>query len=543
MTMIGKELSQISDALENAWPKDKVIISKTESGITVDIKKDYSWLVGNVWDYISDEEMEINRQSIDYFYEVFGEKRISRIGERYGFDLDFKRERGEYLTRSDIELLFLGAADPRVEDIKELITDLKIQAEKKEKHLFLTAEKTNELAQKWLNLSPQEQMVQKQDKMDDLLNILTPFSKMEDIFLGDPPSTDSKSIFWLPKRKRLIRCLYELRNHERYQKFPDWITRMGKRIGSVQPEIGTVISHPEGYFGISHAVKKGGSAKLFLKPITETTENFHHGVIYRGTSTNILSMDGWQSMLDDIRQNIGAEGVISSFEETDKILNDPSFSFIDSPNDPLWFMGMSLGGGHAQRDFCLQAKRGIVHQTPRDMKLTTVNAVNVDEDTCREFAKIAKRYPGFLQIKQLTDTEDIVHFFGDHHLGIYSDLRDVKIDLYALEFLDKDEGLEVERLENKWPEPPEQPDSLIQGIWKFIQTLRGAHIRETRGFSHRVYHMDNRGPFGSRPVDAIFSFKDDPRRCWWEEKRQYFSFGDKKAFIQFMNEVEFPKYV
>ena len=545
---VGNQLADIGWAIGGAWSSqylkidwdDDNGVKNFEASCRTDIPQ---WINDYMWDWTNPENQRQNRHTIDYFFKVFGEKRVKRVSCRMGVDIAEKYEYGQGLSFKDTERLFVGLSDVRVKDINELFHQIKSQPRQVGNILHLSKRESADLVNEFRYIRTEEDLINSpKEKIQKLVELLAPFNCVEDIFLGDLPDTDAACWGWgksYKRHKQLVCCLWQMKTDLRFERFPDWITRVGKRISGKQPEEGTLIPHPKGYYAVHEVLEEGGGMKLFLKSFGVKDEDFHNGVLYRGTRAD-LTQHGVSSVLDDFRNNMGAGCIMKTFEHTDAMLNDCSLGFVESRNDPIWFLGMSLGGGHAQRDFCLQVLRNIKTRSKRDLQLLTVNSVNVDRLTAVAFSQLPKLHEGDLSITRLIDTEDIVNFFGETHLGLGCDPKDVDIEAYALEFLDEDKHhLNNHVEENAWPEPKELPESFFAGLMRFAKAMMGPHIRETKSWPHMTYRMTNQCPMGRRFIDTIFAVDKDPRRSWWEQKRKAVSFGKSDAFVNFMNSLEF----
>ncbi|MBB64676.1 MAG: hypothetical protein CMO81_06385 [Waddliaceae bacterium] len=544
---ISQELNEITQTLNNAQYTHRLVVEKDQEGcfhpkLRCSISNFFpSYIRNNFYS----KELKENKETLEYFFRVFGKSRVFRIGDRYGVNFQKKYDNGEGVSRTDIEKLFVGSADLRIEDVNELF--LRIKSPEVHEVLFLNKEQTSDLKKEFSSIkitSPVEDSFvnESKEKLERLIDLLIPFANVSDVFMGNLPNINplahGSGKTWDSKRQ-LVRALLELRHDARFHLLPSWSFRVANLIANREPPEGTIVAHQEGYLKVHRRVHGGGAFKLFLKTLTQQKEKFFSGVVYRGTRGHFRATSSLRSIWDDLQMNMGINGIRATFKETNSLLNDVKAGFIHKEDEPIWFLGLSLGGGHAQRDFCAQFKRIVEKESVRHMQLRTVNSISVDRVTAEYFAKLCKDYKGQLHILRISEAEDVIHHFGEAHIGAGCDPEKVHIDAISFEHVDHSNKNCGKRHWDKWPTPIETPQDRIKGFVKFLRTVVGVHIRETPSMPHCTYQVCNRHPGGKDRIEDILNPDQDPKRSLWEKRRQELSFGHQNSFVDFLKSLNF----
>ncbi len=433
---------------------------------------------------------------MQYFYEVFGKERVGQISLRYNLDLSRKYKYGQSLTRKECRLLFLGVGDVRKDDVDALFQ--KIQKGEIEPSFART--KVETLSRDFSHVRKVEDLSKEQ--MDELMDLLVPFEKIEDIFLQRVPRMGlflnrSDSI-----EGRMHRVFF-LEQMRRDPHFDDtaWTVRFMKRIADDRLPSGVMVSHPQGYFTTYGHINQGGCYKLLLKACTKKSEHFRSTIAY--LSTRDMHRDV-QSALDDIQPEIGVRGRDATFARTKQMLEDPNIGYVESPAEEVDVVGYSQGGANCQYD--------AISFFTRVAKITTINAVGIDKRAMDKFAELTSNSSHKKVVKHIADIDDFVPDIGDGHLGVFCDPNKVFVQYVAL-------CLEGHIVEGDHIERCIAPRNLFEATYQLvIQSFLSAHPRETTALPHTRYQLDNQR--NKAQVERILANHLDPRRHRWEKWRR-----------------------
>ena len=119
---IGHQLTQIANSLERSFDFQRVVIKQQVKGFSCTTRSIF-WHFFPEW--LTPRFRVENRDTIEYFYDVFGKRRIEVISERCALGIIQKHEEGLSLTRKDVRQLFLGLSEVYVDDVNDLFMTLK----------------------------------------------------------------------------------------------------------------------------------------------------------------------------------------------------------------------------------------------------------------------------------------------------------------------------------------------------------------------------------------------------------------------------------
>ena len=236
--------------------------------------------------------------------------------------------------------------------------------------------------------------------LETLYNILVPFRDIKHIFLNNIPaiellSSDSGKTF-IGKRERIY--LYETMRREKLTE-EKWMMRVVKRLAAREvPEDVVLPKFHSGYVKVHKVVQAKGAFKYFLKVLGRSFHPVKHFIFYRGTRPVLTATGGFDTLLEDLRSNLGSEGPKATFDETHALLTDPKLGYIKTPNDPKKAIGVSLGGTHLMRD-------AVLHDI---FDLVTIASPGVDPDLVKLFNQKVEKTKAIWNIVHYFEDEDVM---------------------------------------------------------------------------------------------------------------------------------------
>lgn len=463
---IQADLSQIAGTLEGSWHFNRVVATRDRQGFHC--RRGWNWqqLLPAIFScFLSDAYRQENSDTVDYFWTIFGRKRIQEISRRHNLHLDFKFNHGIALTRYDVEVIFGSMGDVRVGDLETIFREVKANPDT---YLHLAPLKTNQLKTIFADRAFQD--LTKAD-IDELYNVAVPFQSLETMFMNEVSNDYAhwadRDYSWRGTKTRIY-LMEEMRrsgnasqfecNIRKIKRILDYHTPTGERDG-------LLLWDTDGYRFVFKRIDGGGAYKFLLKALTKT-ETYRSQIAYLGTQFMSYVPDSWQSGLEDFRENIGAGGPVATYYETEYYLHNPSAGFVDTTGEKIDFTGMSLGGAQALRDSCL-----FIDQV---RKITAVCNPGIDKNTYRWFAAKTWELTERISLEYIWEKDDLIPLIGDGHLGLGCDPNHVEISVRMLAPITNDQ--EVSPL---FPERPHRPEGTWDAINRIWASLFGAHVRET----------------------------------------------------------------
>lgn len=459
------------------------------------------------------ERFELNRASIEILFQLFGQARVLRIGQRYAIRWEKKWERGAALRVRDLRRLLVGLADVRKEDVAEYFALQKNEG-------------------KWPEVDRMEDL--SITDFDSLINELIPFKRTEEIFLFRIPEIDpnlSAAGVTFDSRQQAILLLEQLRRNRTRLSQREWAIRVAKRLTNAQLPLGTLLPHPDGYYTLWGTIAAGGAYKDLWQPLVRNAENRCPPLVtYRGTRMVSLAKHAPKTTLEDLRPDLGCRGVMETYEATREALANPAHGFVRSADERVWGIGMSLGGAHLQRDACLFLSR-FAH-------IITVSSVGIDEPSLYLFKERADRVTLPLAITHIVDIDDVVPELCDGHIGVQvANTAMVTIEHYTYEPLEESPS-SAQVIVGLPPSRPPPATFMLEGLVKLGISLRGAHQRETYDGPHRVFKLSNQEPEQRALLDKVLHNKQDQQRAIYEVwRRRVARFGRPREFISFAQSI------
>jgi hypothetical protein len=344
-------------------------------------------------------------ETIDILSEIFGPARLRRAAAWCGVDLSDNRQ-GCGLTRNDFSLLFHSLSQVTTDDVNELLEELNGPAESVRQR---TGEPLQTLRSRFAGKGSVESCSFEEIRM--LERVLLPIAAPEDLFWDNPASRfnsllgSSSSVF-----ESVGWACYVLRTYNLPLK--DWEAVFAKRLTQPALPDNLLIAHPNGaYLHLCTKIEHGGASKRFFRTLHPQAAD--PLVLYRGTlgfSPDTPFRNTVHSWLEDMRRELGASGPIATYEETKRLLEDPAWGFINSPDQRVCLLANSIGGPQAMRDALLFNKHV--------RRLTTNSSPGIDKETAELFREVmaAPHTPPMTIIHNI-DRGDIIDTMGDEHLG------------------------------------------------------------------------------------------------------------------------------
>jgi hypothetical protein len=541
--VVGQSLHRISDALENKWGFQRVIIERhPESGRLTCRSERYLWeIIRDLFLWVFScfapaAWREENRKSIEFFYEVFGQKTISQIDADWGLGLEKKYENGASLSRRDVEILFAGLADVTMTRAQNLfdfcisegakdVAETPSNHEKSSRYEELLANTEVGLVQEMAKRALHARFVGKEFKdltaqdWDEMWPFLVSFKEAKDIKLG---RTDGAGNF-ITRHFRSAFNYFSYRvylQHKLREANPQnqkmlWDLWFGKAtLGKEGQKMGTIVpcylnGKMEGVRRVSHELEGGGAAVLLLKAVTQTSGLFRSMIKFQSTRTTIFRRDTWLSWRDDLAKEMGRYGATAitpvmrylaqrgdkpqGFEEMviDGDLSEP----FCGPEESFEVIGFSLGGAQAQLFTYLNPE----YKVPC---LVTICSPKIKERRARNFAnKRIHEYP--IVIKHYMEVDDPTDDFGQADLGAWCDPKkgkDVSLTIFS-----SDVTMTRSSVVTAILNPPSQSDKFCIAFFSALESFFVAHSRNTtlEEDGYACLRFSNSCPTDSKVMEVV----------------------------------------
>ena len=451
---VKQQITKIGVVLNKAKEHDRVVIKQLPNfEVTYGYHHHQLWpdsfitaisLTSNVFDSYKKE----NRDTIDYFYKIFGKSRVQNISQQFQAEIETKRNHDLPITKGDIERIFAGVAIIYKEELGQFFTELK-RTEPQKELLHLSSDDVKTLK----NEIQQFQQKSFDDlEFDDLNNqslkklyaAMIPFDSIETIFLGnlpEKPFTGSAN----PKKnfhdfQRLVYTTEKLRREAlrigekdlaslKTYKLKHRIRMTKKLMNNHLPsrkvlfEISEkiVFDTPKGLLYKFALLEAGGAFTIAMKTFkTEPDKKFHSCLYFLPTQALNCVPQPWESVVDDLQKEIGALGAKAIYPKiTDEIL-EPTAKFVER-DEKIDILGYSLGGNQAIRIATLLYPTGILR------KVFITSNPGIDKKTAALFKTLVdqKRFP--IKLSYSCEADDYTAQYGECHLGLNTDPQLVKI--------------------------------------------------------------------------------------------------------------------
>ena len=515
---IDKE--QVADVISHAWDWERVILSGDGDIATARSSYRLCHMLPSVlsWFCTTETEQKENRQSIQNLYDTFGEWRIQEISKRWDLDIPKKKRDGSPLSASDVRTIFAAIGDVRIEDLKHIFSDITYRTAD---YLEISDAELEEIREQFSGRTFEELH---KDDFGLLHALAVPFENISTLFCHSLPRTFDEELpsVWagaLDMMKWRVQHIEEMRRAK--FDFPDFAEsiRKAKRVYNYFMPTGVVIPHSDGYTYVYGLVHEHGCYKFFHKSMNK--EDRPNMVSYLGTQLTSLTVPrGFETIKIDLHPNIGAPGVIDTYDETKALLTRPVMGFVDSDDEKVDLFGFSLGGALGGYDLCLF--------TDRINSATFVSTPGLDIPSLNLLAERVNTLADSIDVTLIWDVDDHIRLCGEGHLGLFADPEKLRV---RTVFMLPEDGV------GELPHRPASPLETMHVIYEIFSALTGAHVRETS-----VRHFVS-GSEQKYSVVALSSWEDrdivsailDNRPLGWEKvRREIFGWtGDENEFINF----------
>ncbi len=484
-----------------------------------------SLLLEKVSDLCSNKHSRTCKETYDILNQLFGNKRLHRLCIRADISLDAIKE--SLLTIKELDALFAEAALVTKVDFEELLDEITSDTATR----FNIRSRTKDLKNRFQNKSIETCSL---DDLDVLHSLLVPVSSSEKIFLLGTPQVDPASIelSYREKQRMLALSCERLRNqilNKDFSKLETWEYYFAKRLSQPKLPDGLMVRHPNGYLYQSKKIKANGCYKLLFKPLGSQELTPH--LLIRGTRggepTDKLH-HVFFTLREDFTDELGANGVIATYSETKKTLDDLE-------GRKCTIIGYSLGGAQAQRD-ALLFKEQI-------NRLVTVCAPGIDAASNQHFIEKVDSSPLNFDICHHIDAEDFVDEAGEVHLGAgISSLKKTSSSIKIFGHISPKTPEQYLDSKSLWPIRTRFSDfysSGILGMISYFLTGGQAHLRSTPlEEKSRLISLDSHNSQHSETIDAILNHKEPYRDSRWETLRKSLCFHSSPGFARFICDTE-----
>lgn len=498
-----EQVTHIGNALQKRWNWERVVIDgkrgprfcKAAGSIHRLIPH---WIASRLPGWFGHTYHEENRKTIKHFYALFGYRRMDRISKRFNLNLRERMSAGKALTRGDIEKIFAGIAEVRIEDVEELVQIV----QGREKGDLGTVE---ELAHEMLQEAFRGKVVTDLTKgdMDALYRYLVPFDKMETIFLNNTPRFTFRPQL-SSGLKKLHQRLFLCETMRRDASLPERIWDVWVAKGFLKrkkQDIGVIIPHPKGYYKVFGELEGEGASFLFLKALQRELPSI---VKAQGTRTS-ATWDAFKSILDDFSDEVGTRGVDATEQSLLYFLGKredrpPEFDHqyrgitheLFYRDAEEWYKGIAFSLGCANLQH-------MADRHPHLFRLLSLTCPpGISAQRCREWSE--RPMEEGPSIRYMVEVDDLVHRGGEANLGVGCDSKHTPIELvaYAPKEMTRDEVTAL------LLHPPALPEMAVFAALAIVKAFTGAHVRQTtlrQEYSSEVY--SNQTPEGRMVVDTV----------------------------------------
>lgn len=473
--VICHQLTQIANTLERSFDFQRVVIKDQVKGFSCKTRSSF-WYFMSAWLglWVPAWFRKENRDTIEYFYAVFGKRRIEVVSKRCGLKIKEKYEKEHSLTRRDVRQLFLGLSEVYVEDVHDLF--LKLKGERP-----LEGEIERAAAQA-IQVEPGKDFKDLSiNEWEELYNRLIPFETVRSIFLNNAPTFGFLSNFDSVDAMRHKRIFLSEKIRREGPAFDlnlwnAWVAKsMLKR--NEQP-VGVLIPSPRGFYQVYGRLEWGGASLVLLRSMHEGIASI---VKIQGTRTNIFSSkDALLSAIDDFGAEIGTRGYRAIEEELLYLLGrrlrkPPHLAKKYSGLPPEGFCKKSLRPGMEKFE-CLafsvggaQIQNFIRVHPDVFAEAFLLCTPKISENKCRSYVN-TKNGP---HLTYGIEYDDRVHRAGRCNLGVWGDKKKVSLIVFS------DAHMSREELKAILMHPPSVPESLFATCVEFLKAFLFAHGRHT----------------------------------------------------------------
>ncbi len=553
---VSSMLDNIANVLQNVSNKERVYMDETGC-----FKHGYSsWWerFAPDWFYatFSRSYCEQNKATIQYFKNVFGERKFQVISEQFGLNFPYKLRRGTAVTRGDVEKLFAGCAVIYHEDLEEFLDEIKkinLSGEHEAiQYRHLTFDEIFDLKQicDGKHLSDLNN-----DELKKLYHTMIPFKRIETIFLNHIPKGEftnasqphtkfedfQKFVYSYEVLRRDGLKVMSPEEKKRYKVFH--VIRIIKKLINFNHRIGIVFDTPQGLIYQKERAEAGGAYVIAAKAIKPEPEKKFLSRLYflptQGLNDGVKN--AWESLADDFRTEIGAEGAQYIWPSIANMLRE-SDRFVKE-DEQIDIVGYSLGGNQGTRIAAALYPQG------RIRKLFATSIPGIDRATAEYFAEMVKEKKIPLKISYSIESDDQTVRYGEGYLGLNADPEYVKIRYRMFQLIEgKNKISNEERRKDytaqdllKFPERPKCYFSLARMIDLGIRSFTDGHPRESykKEFlqSVKVHEIRNYAKKGEETDPFIKSDLEIRNRYMHEKLLTNLGYGWEEKRLKMLEEI------
>ncbi len=441
MPSIRDQITIIGSELQKASAQDRIVIEdKTEFHVrySYEFYQRIPDMFG--WTFPAQYQEE-NKNTIEYFYKVFGEKKVQSVSKAFNLQIDYKRRWELPLVKNDIEKLFVGCALIHYHELENFFDDLK-----KGKNRHLDSDQAEDFRKRFTHRHLLELT---NEELQEFYHAMNPFDRIETIFLENIPrfdfdnSADPRSFedvkrfvytYEVMRRRSLVDLAKDQSESVKklYRHFHQ-LRLMKKLVNFNQPDQ-LIYDTPKGLMYHHCKVEAGGAFVIALKAIKpDPKKKFFSRLYFLPTQCLNSVPQPWESLADDLRFEIGSAGAKAIYPEIEDLLK-ATRGFI-SDTEKIDIHGYSLGGNQAMRVAVA------LYPTGKIRKVVSVSNPGIDEGTASYFNELVKKHAFPIKISIFSELDDHTVRYGQCQLGYLSDARSVKI---RCRWLDSSESKERE---------------------------------------------------------------------------------------------------
>jgi hypothetical protein len=559
------QITQIGKALQDAEPYERVVVTEGRAFKVAHGYEFYQRIPDMLyWTFPRDYRRE-NQNTIDYFYKVFGERKIEILSEKYNLEISYKRQWGLPITKGDVEKIFAGMASVYYEDLEIFFDEVK-RNHGKEGYRHLSSEDVYALQElfgdrHFSHLNNEELKI--------LYHKMIPFEDVETIFLGKPPEEvfcnshkpeenfeDFQKFLYTYEilRRRGLKELTEESSSEVRNKYHLFhMIRMVKKLMNFHLPKGLVFDTPKGLIYFHSRFEAGGAFCLAMKAVKPDPEKkFLSRLYFLPTQCLNRVKRPWESLVDDLRDAIGAQGAMAIYPKVEDVLRETR-GFVGE-KEQIDIYGYSLGGNQGARVACA------LYPTGRIRKLFSTSNPGIDEDTANYFNQLVDLHRFPMKISYAFEWDDHTWRYGKAQLGQKADPKIIKTRVRVFE----SKGVEEKgyrRVEYEPKELREFPKRRICALsgpamaGLLIRSLNDAHPRESYLCPNLIEHTVTNYPESEKGDEYLIRQRFLDRylltneELGWEERREeiikafhrrtegFVERHDEKTFVDFLRDL------
>jgi hypothetical protein len=525
MVVVSRHLETIANTLKDSPDSNRVAIRpSTNKQIDVIQEPDSCFLSAkrSFWEFVSSIaslfgktiepdsaiKAEDTQATKDYFQTVFGEKRLLRFDKKHTLHIEDDKK---VFCRGDVLKIFVNSAEITLDDIQELFNEIKDFSKKRIRYFDESGTQTL----RWYFNENDTLSSCPKYKIERLIKILSPFAKIEHVFLHHLP-LKYIHIFaeteWLNMQKRVF-TYHSIKNL--CLQDPLWALYVAKELSSRDLPDNVIVPHASGFHYNFHFIKQGGERKYFMKQLVSTVDKCRSYLLYQGT----VPFDR-ASRRNVMHPQLGSQGPLVTYNETHALLFDPSRGFVETEDEPVLAFGMSLGGAQAQRAKMLFGKK--------ISELTAVCSPAIDKASAILYKGMMKT-----QVEKDDDSEkdklvyifekdDHLDEFGGARLGLGLDPGKVKIEVYTIASAAQRNAC---------------PQAFLKKIFRVIDSSFRSHLKPIIGRDITLSKLTNDNPRDAKALQGFLVHSGTEKDPKWDEFRKIWSkrlrYDNKPEFIKF----------